>query len=167
MEHERGGNILLVCNQLYYPASCGPKGHGSEQWFLLFFPRIPFPTGVTRSNPWATMPSQWVFPLFFSPVHQKEKGKEKTKEKNILSGAHLGSLLLLPTSLLRHGLEPRFRLPLAPPPVAGAPEGVSSGVEGAAAPCILRGAEGDLCPSLRPCGPLACAHPFKFGWGML
>ena len=40
---------------------CGPKGHGSWRYLsnynLFFFPQIPSPTGVTRSNPQATLPS--------------------------------------------------------------------------------------------------------------
>ena len=77
-------------------------------------------------------------PLLLLSGPLEEQQKEKTTEKNILSGPRLGSLLLHPPSLLQRGLEFRFRLPLAPLPVVGAPEGMSFGVEGTAAPCTLR-----------------------------
>ena len=73
---------------------------------------------------------------------RKKKQKEKTKEKNILSGPRPGSLLHPPASSDADSNSASASLSL--PPVAGALRGVFSGVEGAAAPRTLRCGEGDL-----------------------
>ena len=113
----------------------------------MIFSRIPFPTVV--------------FPFSFSPIRQKRETKEKIKEKNILSGPRLGSLLLYPPNILRRGLELRFRLPLVSLPVVAAAEGASSGIRGAAVPCTLRGVEGGLHPKPSASGPSRWCSPIK------
>ena len=70
--------------------------------------------------------------------------KIKTKERKAFCPPRVGASHFPPP--LRRGLEPRFRLPRPPHPVAGASEGVSSGVEGAAAPRTLHAGDGDLHP---------------------
>ena len=74
--------------------------------------------------------------LPFSAGKDMTKGKDNGKKHSVRPAPS--------PSLLQGGLELLFHLYLAPLPVAGAPEGVSSGVGGAAAPRTLRGGEGDL-----------------------
>ena len=141
-----------------------------EQWFLHdFFSANPIPDRRHPQQPTGYHAVLVGLPVLLlpgpSPPERETEGRVKGKEHSIRPGPGLTA----PPSPLPPPTRTRirFHLPLASPPVAGAPDGVSSDVEGAAAPCTLRGAEGDLYPSLRPRGPLACAHPFKFGWGML
>ena len=96
-----------------------------------------------------------------SPPEKRNKGKYKGKEHSVRPAPGL------PAPPPPQPPVARTRAPLPPLLVTGAPEGVSSGVEGAAAPHTLRCGERDPTPSLRPHGPLVGTHPFKCGWGVL
>ena len=57
---------FFVLISYFYPTACSPKGCGSGSAaslrqlagvYIYFFQKIPSPTGATRSNPRATMPS--------------------------------------------------------------------------------------------------------------
>ena len=99
-------------------------------------------------------------PLLLSPPERRDKGK--TKEKNILSGLHPGSLLL-------HPPQPplaQTRTPLPPPPSSRrGPRKRVFRCRGRPALYVAVKATSTL--SLRPCGPVFGAHPFKCGWGGL
>ena len=74
-----GFYLFVILYFIYlYPTTCGPKGHGSGSaatlrqlaaniCIFLRFPLILSPSGGTRSNPWATMPSWSGFPFPFLP----------------------------------------------------------------------------------------------------
>ena len=69
---------------------------------MFFLKEIPPPTGVTRNNPRATMPSKWGILVSFSPVCRRRWNKGKGKILRDLLGAY--SFIL-----------PRAQLPPASP----------------------------------------------------
>lgn len=73
---------MFVCNQLGYPAACGLKGHGcshktASSVDFTRFSQILSPSGVTHSNPRATMPPLLLLPI---PPNEKEPNLIEVKE---------------------------------------------------------------------------------------
>ena len=119
---DRTNGILLVCNQLYYPASCDPKGHDSSStavlgqravtFTLFFFPRIPQqPTGYHAVL--VALPLL----LLLSPPEKRNK-RERRRKKTFYPArawAHCSSIPQASSDADSNSVSASLSSPLQPP----------------------------------------------------
>ena len=164
----RRSGCLFVCNQLYYPATCQPKGHGSSEPRLLhdFSPNpIPDQRHPKQATGCHAVPVGFLLPVLPGLLGRETEGKGKEKEHSVRPAPGLTAPPSPQPCLTR--IRTPIPPPSRPPSSRGSPRRCRPVSRAPLRPALYVVVKATSTPSLRPRGPLVGVPLFKCGWGVL
>ena len=162
---------FFFCNQLYYPATCRPTGHGSsraavtgKQAVVLhdFFPRIPSRSVSPAATHGLSCRPSGAPPSSSPQSVRRNKSKRQTKEHSVWPAPEL-SAPPFPQPLPKRTRTPFPVFASLSPPLQspGPPKACLPAPRAPLRPALCVVLKATSAPSLRPRGPLVGARPYK------